>query len=155
VLRFELEITPFDSECNIDGLSRGHMTVRGSEGSVTSKTDDPNQSIMIFHSIVELLDGLRRFVLSEDAGNYRFVGVDNSFQFTTTKSENDRVKLNSAQVTIDEVPTTEMVLAVWTGVSAFLSHYGEFIEPDDPISDDLRAALDSFLDAFRSVIEPA
>lgn len=155
MLRFELEITPCGSEHKINGLNRGDMTISGSQGLATSKGKQPNQSMMIFLSIVELLDGIRRFMLTKDASNYRFVGADCSFQFSATNLEGDRIRLTSDQGIIDEVQTTEMIKAVWKGVSAFLSLYGASIRPDDPVADDLRSAADSFIGAFGSVIEPA
>jgi len=155
MLRFELEITPCDSEHDIDSFSPGHITIMGRKGSSTSKGKQPDQAIMIFLSIVELLDGLRRFMLAKDVSDYRFIAVDSSFQFSVTKLGDDCIRLTSEQEIIDEVQTTEMIKAVWKGISAFLSDYGTSIKPDDPGADDLRSAVDSFIEAFGSIIESA
>lgn len=149
MLSFELEIIAHDSEDMIDGLSRGHISIKGSKGLVTSKGKQPDQSMMIFLSVVEILDGIRHFMLDHYASTYNFVGVDSSFQFSVTKLEGDRIRLTGDQGIMDEVETTEMIQTIWKEISIFLSRYGSSIKSHDPVADDLVSAVDSFKGAFR------
>lgn len=148
MLRLELEIISYSDKDKIDGFTLGHMTISGSQGLATSKGIQPNQSMMIFLSIIELLDGIRQFILAKNVSNYRFVGIDSSFQFSMTKQECGRIRLTGSQGIIDEVETIELSQSIWKGVSAFLYCYEPFIRPDDPVADDLHFAVDSFKSAL-------
>jgi hypothetical protein len=149
MLSLELEISSHTAEDNIDGLSRGHMTITGSQGFATSKARQPDQSMMIFLSVVELLDGVRRFILGNNASHYNFVGVDSSFQLFLTKELNDNIKLRCDQKPIDIVRTDEMIRAVWEGINRFLALYRQYIDSGDPVANDLQASIESFKTSFN------
>jgi hypothetical protein len=149
MLHFELEISPHTTEDDIDGLARGHLTITGSQGTATSKGQQPDQSMMIFLSIVELLDGLRRFLLDRHASRYHFVGVDSSFQFLVTREADDAIRVMYDQNTLEVVRTEDMIAAVWAGIDRFMSRYGRYIVADDPVADDLHSSLESFARSFN------
>jgi hypothetical protein len=149
MLRFELEISPHTTEDDIDGLARGHLTITGSQGTATSKGQQPDQSMMIFLSIVELLDGLRRFLLDRHASRYHFVGVDSSFQLVITRETDDAIRIMCDQDTLDVVRPEEMIAAVWAGIDRFMSRYGQHIAADDLVADDLHSSIESFTRSFN------
>ncbi|MDQ3684470.1 MAG: hypothetical protein M3430_02550 [Acidobacteriota bacterium] len=149
MLTFEFEIAPSIVNGQIDGLSRGHLTISGSHGFVTSKGKTPDQSMMIFLSIVELLNGVRRLLLNRNSITYNFVGADCSFQFSINKTNQNSLAITSDIEPIDEVTQSEIVLAVWNGVNNFISFYGHHIDADDLVSDDLDSSIDEFRKTFN------
>ena len=148
MLHFELELlNPGGGP--IHGLARGHMTVSGGQGRATSRGKQPDQSMMIFVSAVELLDGIRRFVADRKTPAYNFVGADSSFQLWANRIGNDRIRLTGAAGAIEELPAADLIAAVWDGVGAFLGEHLSALTPADPVADDLRAAVTSFREAFH------
>lgn len=67
------------------GFELGDITIIGDSGEASSASRTPNQSMMLVLSIVEMLDGVRRFLLVSNAKEYRFVGVDSSFTIVFRK----------------------------------------------------------------------
>jgi hypothetical protein len=145
----ELELDLNEPKLMVDGYSLGDITLKGRFGSISSKDQEPSQSMMIFPSIVLLLDNIRAFLLDESAHKYRFVGIDTSFQFTVEKKPGAFVELSSRHTNLDLLPTTELVLNIWEGVVNFLDQSGSCITEDDPVYDDLNASVKSFKSTFN------
>jgi hypothetical protein len=149
MVSFNFDLSPQSLEQDIGGLSRGHLTIRGDQGIATSEGKQPDQSMMLFISISELLDGLRRFLHDKNAAMYRFIGVDSSFQLLITRLGDDRLKIEVNGYVVDEVPTFNLIRAVWEGVRDFIAQYGQHLPHEDPASDDLRAATKDFEETFQ------
>jgi hypothetical protein len=58
MLIFKIELDEFEEE-ELDMYSRGHITVQGNFGIISSKLLNKNQSMMIFISICDLLNSVR------------------------------------------------------------------------------------------------
>jgi hypothetical protein len=69
------------------GYELGDLDLCGELGKATSAQRIPSQSMMLVLSIVELLDGVRRFLSGSNAKQYRFVGVDSSFSVLFVKDK--------------------------------------------------------------------
>lgn len=148
MLIFTLELIPASVEQGLTGLSRGHLSIQGSHSSVTSKDRVPDQSMMIFISIVELLDGLRRFFSDTRSKSYKFIGADCSFQFTVKRVKENQFTLISDGQEIDTVTQTEIVQAIWKGVKSFLDCYQNQIDSTDTVANDLSSAVAEFREFF-------
>lgn len=148
MLIFTLELTSTSVEQGVTGLSLGHLFIQGSNSSVTSKNRVPNQSMMIFLSIVELLDGLRQFLSDTRSESYKFIGTDCSFQFTIKRVKENKFTLISDGQEIDTVTQTELLQAVWKGVKSFLDCYQNQLDPTDIVVDDLLSAVKDFRKSF-------
>jgi len=83
-IKFSLSDVQVDSR---KGFRLGDITICGESGEATSAARTPDQSVMLILSIVELLDGVRRSLLTSTNKKYRFVGVDSSFSITFRKSK--------------------------------------------------------------------
>src|SRR5260370_15200309 len=80
-------IFSFNEQCGPPpGFDLGNLEIRGEVGEATSKGRAPNQSMMVILSVVELLDGIRRFLYSSKIREYRFIGVDCSFCISFQKA---------------------------------------------------------------------
>jgi hypothetical protein len=148
MLNFKLELLNDES---VDSFSLGHITIAGRSGAITSKGKVPDQAMMIFISITELLCGIRQFICDEKLKEYNFVGADSSFQFYIKKKEKTLIITNNCSNKIDSVTYSELSLSVWEGVNDLLSKYGHYITPEELIYDDLCYSTEEFkriLDLF-------
>jgi len=81
MLIFNIEIEQTELEEGIDSYTEGHITIKGRYGIISSKDMRSNQSMMIFISLSELLDGIRIFLINQNQRIYHFVGIGCSFKF--------------------------------------------------------------------------
>lgn len=59
-IRFELDEAPMEEM--IDSFSMGHITISGDQGELTSHGQTPDQSMMIFLSVISFLDSIRKLL---------------------------------------------------------------------------------------------
>ena len=95
---------------------------------------------MIFLSLVDLLDGLRRLLSSPDENSYTLIGVDTSFSARFEKTLNG-LRISANGMIIDECGPASVVKAVIEGVDLFLSLTPL---PDEPALTDLTNAISDF-----------
>jgi hypothetical protein len=106
--------------------------------------------MMIFISIVELLDGLRIFFLNQTNQKYNFVGTDSSFQFFLIKIQANQLRLTSVKnKLIDEITQLDLVNVVWKEVKDFISKYGCFLDENEIVKDDLTSSIETFKKQFN------
>ncbi|MDZ8259346.1 hypothetical protein [Nostoc sp. ChiQUE01b] len=97
MLSFKIELEKNEFEEKLDSYSRGHITIQGRYGIISSKNSNKNYSMMIFISLCELLDGIRLFLINPINNRYNFVGVGSSFQFYLLKKETNSLILSSVK----------------------------------------------------------
>src|SRR4051812_47318028 len=90
MFRFQCEWGNGPTTSARSGYELGHMSFAGEEGICTSRGKVPDQSMMVCIAIVELLDGLTRFLV-EGQVEYTFVGIDSSFSVTFRRTKKGRI----------------------------------------------------------------
>ena len=148
MLQVTLELTEHALNNEITGLSRGHITLEGSDGRASSRGKMPDQSMMIFISVIDLLDGIRRFILDSKTKTYKFVGAGSSFSFSVTRIRNDHFSIQSGTDKIGTLSRQELVRSIWQSVSQFLERYQSYLSDTDLTLQDLDRAPDQFSKAF-------
>lgn len=78
-IKFKMESNVIEEE--IDSFSRGHITIRDKGGILSSKGRIPDQSMMIFFSISQLLSEVKMFMTNEERQKYNFIVTDSFFIF--------------------------------------------------------------------------
>lgn len=151
MLSLELEFISSKMEDEINSFTAGHMTISGLSRLVTSKGKQPDQAMMIFPSIVELLDGIRYWMLASRTPVYSFYAIDSSFQFTLRKEREESVKFIYEKEALGTVSKAELLQAVWSGVDSFVSRYGRYLTSADPVFEDLQDALKAFKDMLTDL----
>jgi hypothetical protein len=119
------------------------MSFAGEEGLCTSRGKVPDQAMMICLAIVELLDGLRRFLV-EGQGEYTFVGTDSSFSVQFRRGGEGRMTVRCGAILLGEVEGSHLCRAILSGVESFLGHPGNPLSGDAPVREDLLAAIGEF-----------
>lgn len=128
----------------VSGFSRGHMSIAGPWGEVTSKGKHPDKSLMIFPSIVELLDGVRGFLMDKNASRYLFVATDSSFQFLARRDAGERIEIWAEGNVLDIVEPSDLAGAVWSGLRRFTRSNGYPLKAGDPVIEDLKSSTEEF-----------
>lgn len=121
----------------IDGYSMGDMMFF--DGKITSKGHTPNQSMMIFFSLVTLLDGVGGLVKKNNR-SYEFIGVDSSFS-VLFKKENESISIFYKNKFIASMKTEKLVTSIYQDISNFIAG---ILDKNDIIYDDLYRALNDF-----------
>lgn len=144
-LSLEFELTDTSAAQRVTGLSRGHVTLEGDSGIVTSAGRTPDQSMLVFLSIVDLLDGLQRLLSGPPNGDWEWVGNDSSFS-TRFRRRKGRVAVEAMGDPVGDVPDRELAHAAWHAADRFVREHR--LPPSDIAYDDLRSALEEFHDRF-------
>jgi hypothetical protein len=130
------------------GFDLGHMTFVSEKGICSSRGRTPDQAMMLAIAIVELLDGLRRFLL-ERRSEYTFVGADSSFSVRFRKAKGERIAIQCGASPLGEVDATTLCRAVLSGAETFFQQPENKLPQSDPALEDLTSALEAFARAFR------
>jgi hypothetical protein len=129
------------------GFELGHMTFAGQKGICSSRGRMPDQAMMLGIAIVELLDGLKRF-LSGGAAEYTFIGTDSSFSVRFRKTKGKRIAVQCGTTLVDEVEAATLCRAILAGSETFFRQPGNQFPAGDPVLADLTSALEEFARAF-------
>jgi len=149
MLIFKIELEEFEEE-ELDMYSRGHITVQGDFGIISSKLLKRNQSMMIFISICDLLNSVRVLLTSPLKKKYNFVGAGCSFQFFIVKKPSNKLILTSVKnEVIDEVSELELVEEIWREVKLFMLKYGNLLSPEETVNNDLTSSIEKFKKQFN------
>jgi len=151
ILKFELNADEIGEQ--IHGLSMGHITIKGQFATVTSKDRSPDQAMMIFISISDLLWDIRKFILNKRNTPVRFVGADSSFSIRLLAT-NEYTVVFANGIQIDRVSQGELVRASFNSVNEFMSAYSSNFDRGGADSGDrVFADLYDALEEFKELLE--
>jgi hypothetical protein len=132
------------------GFDLGHMTVRGSDGSVSSRGHRPDQSMMIHLSLSQLLDGLGD-LLEHGRRSYSFGAVDSSFalHFGLTKDGTLVTRAGGPKgPVVDRSPAASAAADLASDAADFADRTLPSLPPDDASAQDLAASVADFTASF-------
>lgn len=132
------------------GFDLGHMTLRGTDGTVSSCGRRPDQSMMIYLSLSQLLDGLRQ-LLERGRGTYSFGAVDSSFTLHFRLAKGGTLVTRSGGAggpLIDRFPAAEAAADLAAAATDFTAGALPSLPPDDAGAQDLTGSLAEFTAAF-------
>lgn len=136
--------------CEISGFDLGNIELIISDTKlITSKGKNPDQSMMIFLTIVDLLDGLRKLVSDKNQSDFRLIGVDSSFTVNFIKNA-DRIKVVAYQEELCELIREELLQKVFTSCKDFFESNKSMMSETDPVLEDIKQALFQFDKMLRS-----
>jgi len=147
-----IEFTLHELEDEIDGLSRGHMTIKGEYGMHSSMNQTPDQSMMIFLAISELLDGIRYLVNHPTREQYKFIGMDCSFSFTVKKKKNQILIIKKSDEIISKTDQSDFIKVLFEEVQKFVNKYESALVKGEMAGDSLSVSINDFEDSFYDII---
>lgn len=143
-VRFKFERTEQDAA---QGFDLGHVTVEGELGSHTSAGKNPDQALMIYLMIPELVFGVEALASARQRG-VTCSGPDSAFELSFTR-ERGVVVIAAGKRALARVPLAVLVQALTEGVTAFLADPTCQLAHIDPAFEDLSHAL-ALLDRLRA-----
>ncbi|MGW1004887.1 hypothetical protein [Streptomyces sp. NPDC002520] len=144
-----------------DGLTFGHLEVRGATGQASSRTRDKDGGlgIQVFVVLPDLLDGLGA-LLRRGRGTFKFTDPVFSLKFKLDK--HGTLTISHRRTVIDEIAPEVAAMEVWSAVQEFTGNYlgnvtevTEFTELSD--SGDIqfiniRARVEAAMARFQSTL---
>ena len=144
-LVFRFELTDRAAGRRVSGLSRGNVLLEGPRGRVTSADRRPDQSIAIYLSLVDLLDGIGDLLGGSRQGVWQWVGTGSSF-VVNFRRIGSRVQIDAMGVSLGDVEESDVASAVFEAANALLAKH--LPPPSDVVREDLDSALEDFSDRF-------
>lgn len=133
-----VQFTVRPGQGDASGFDLGDMAVTGELGTADSAGHVPDQGMMIYLSVVQLLDSLGAF-LRGNARTLSFTGADTSFNLVVRRTKDG---LSVADENAVVARTTAMELA--SAVLHAAEDIGPSLPSEDPVASDWEAALAAF-----------
>ncbi|MBW8799472.1 MAG: hypothetical protein JF597_39625 [Streptomyces sp.] len=118
-----------DQDDVIDGMFQGHLDVKGSAGSATSRNSrqpDGGPGIILFPALVDLLDGVSE-LLQRGRGTFKCSGLGLSLKF---RLRDGRMTISHRWTVIDDSSSQSTAAAIWTAAQQLTdSVLGRVTEP--------------------------
>ena len=142
VLRFSLSESQGDE---ITGYDLGHMEIRNETKLITSANRKPNQAMMIFLSIISLLDGIRKFT-KKKSKSFKFVAADSSFSINFVKNKKSGIVVSIGNEFEEIISESDLIKCIYDACSQFYNKWGKQLPDSDPVKEDMEMALSDFRD---------
>ncbi|MFJ3644008.1 hypothetical protein ACIPRD_30300 [Streptomyces sp. NPDC090108] len=120
------------------GFDLGDMAVTGDLGTADSAGHVPDQGMMIYLSVVQLLDSLGAFLRGNDR-MLTFTGADTSFGLVVRRTK-DGLSVAGKDGVVARTTARELASAVLCAAEDL----GPALPPEDPVASDWKAALAAF-----------
>ncbi|MFE2102843.1 hypothetical protein [Streptomyces sp. NPDC059468] len=133
-----VQFTVRPGQGDASGFDLGDMAVTGDLGTADSASHVPDQGMMIYLSVVQLLDSLGDF-LRGNARVLSFTGADTSFSLVVR-----RTKEGLSVACKDGVIARTTVPELASAVLRATEDLGPALPPEDPVASDWEAALAAF-----------
>jgi len=121
------------------GFELGDIVVDGSEGVADSRGHVPDRGMMVYVTLVALVDGARKLLEAKGRHSFELVGTGSSFSLvflTNPKTSSIHVRSNG---NIGSAKYSDFKAAVWDAATEFVD--ANPLETTDPVHDDLANAL--------------
>ncbi|MFB6561934.1 hypothetical protein ACFCYH_24180 [Streptomyces sp. NPDC056400] len=128
------------------------MSWRGELGEATSVGHVPDQGMMIWISLTDLLDSLHR-LLTGRSGHVSFIGADCSFSLTFRATKRG-VSVRGRSGPVARVGPAELAVAVLSAAEELASRHLSAVPLRDGVTHDYGSALDRFRLAALEVAGP-
>jgi hypothetical protein len=132
-----------DNSNLVSGFDLGNIEIISDNMIVSSSGRKPDQSMMVFLTIVDLLDGLGKLLDEKKNMNFKLICADSSFTVLFNKI-NGKIKIIVEDQTICDVEPNELAKQVFNSCNSFFEKNKDKILSSDPVVGDIKAALSSF-----------
>jgi hypothetical protein len=112
-------------------------------GKVSSENRNPDQSMMVFLTIVDLLDGLKKLLINEKNKEFTMIGADSSFMIQFNRLTNNQIAISVDNKIIDEINEADLAFSIYNACSIFYEKY-QYQLSDDGVGQDIQLALRDF-----------
>ncbi|MFF8728992.1 hypothetical protein ACF073_21220 [Streptomyces sp. NPDC015171] len=133
-----MQFTVRPGQSDASGFDLGDMAVTGEHGTADSAGHVPDQGMMIYLSVVQLLDSLGAFIRG-DARVLTFTGADTSFGLVVRRTK-DGLSVADENGVVARTAAPELASAVLRAAEDLRPA----LPPEDPVASDWETALAAF-----------
>ena len=126
---------------NLSEFELGDIEIEIDGQIISSKNKKPDQSMMIFIAICDLLDGIKAMLKSRKK-EFVFVGADSSFTLFFKQNKNNVYIIYNSKKYI--VSLIEFALSLRDSVNSFLEENKRFLNKESGVIQDLYESLKGF-----------
>ncbi len=149
MIKFKFELCP--EEPPLSGFEMGNLMVDMNGTVIDSKTGEGRYLMMLFVSIVELLNGLNRFLGSKKK-MFKFVGVDSSFIMTFEKMPKGIICIHFEKDTTIKISRAELIKELAISSYDFWESHKDLLNKDAPILEDIDSAVNMFMQLQTTLV---
>lgn len=124
MIQFAFDLLPFQG--NISPFEMGHMDLKNNNILITSRGKKPDQLMMLFVSMVDLLDTVSKVMSSKSSSKAVFASTDSSFELLFIKGK-DNVSVSDRERTIN-INSLGLTSALYVSASEFYKKYAFKLE---------------------------
>ena len=131
-----------------EGYELGDMEVIGSSGTASSRGHNPSESMLIYISLSDMLDGLTPLI-KRGRGSFKFEGTRSSFSLRFTLKKNHPMVIESGKTVIDESPAMAVASALWSATQEFTHQHLATLPEHGQVRYVLEESISKFQDALN------
>jgi hypothetical protein len=145
---FELSFSINNKSNVISGFDLGHISFFSDNITISSHDRTPDQSMMVFQTIVDLLDGLKEFWKNKKAKDYKIICADSSFTIIFRREKNGKVNIKEGETVISKLDEKFLAKQVYDACNNFFRESKIKMIESDPILEDIEAALQEYKESL-------
>lgn len=128
----------------ISGFDLGNIHLSYNDISVSSSGKAPDQSCMLFITIVDMLNGVSNLVSNEKLREFKLVCADSSFNVLFVKTKTLKYQIIVDQKVLCMLEKDVLVKETFNSCSNFYIQYRPRMLENDPVIEDIESALARF-----------
>lgn len=140
-----------EGQGDISGYDMGHTEIANHQNIWTSIGKEPDESMMIFLSIVDLLDGVRGLLQNNQTGQFEWFGTDSSFSVFFVKNSTEEISVMHSKELIAKVYPAQLAESIYRAAMNFLEQKENQLKSNDPVFQDLTVAKADFLHCIKGL----
>jgi hypothetical protein len=128
----------------ISGFDLGNIHLSYNDISLSSSGKIPDQSCMVFITIVDMLNGVKNLIINEKLREFKLVCADSSFDVLFVKTKTSKYQVIVERKVLCILEKDVIVKEIFNSCSNVYNQYKPKMLEDDPIIEDIESALVSF-----------
>lgn len=129
---------------NLCGFDLGHIDILYDEKIISSRDRTPDQSMMLFPTVTDLLFGYSKLLLDKNSKEYACIGADSSFSMVFIKNRDNKVSINVNEELIYKTDKTSLAKVILDSSNCFINKYINKVPTNDPVVEDIMRAISYF-----------
>ena len=150
MLKFVFSISHQSSE--IHEFDLGHLAVLNEHAKITSEGKEPDQGMMIFISVSQLLYVIEQLISSKKNAAFEFNGADSSFSIVFKRYNDGTIGLWNSQKLFAKTTAEELIVSVWKGVRDFYEKYAENLIGSGAAKEDWDMGMARYYEKFKEIV---
>ncbi|RZK31450.1 MAG: hypothetical protein EOO61_18005 [Hymenobacter sp.] len=125
MISFNFGLCLYDAK-DVSPFEMGHIDIVNDGIIISSRDKHPDQSMMIFLSVTDLLDKVRKILSSKSLATITFSSTDSSFELLL-KSKGNTITI-MGKISSIQVKKGELANSLYENASEFYNKYGQILE---------------------------